>query len=333
LALGYRVIVNSAHCEKGREWVKWIFRLARFIENKDNCLGKGLNMSVLKIGFIGLGQMGRPMALNLLKKRFPLTACAHVHQEAALEIERLGGKIVSSPAEVAQASDVIIIMVRDTPQTEEVIFGQHPEEKRGVWAGIRSGAVVLICSTVDPAFCQRLANAGKARGVDVLDAPVSGGYPAAAAGTLTFMVGGEKKACSRCEPVFQALGCQIYYLGGAGAGQVMKLVNNYMMIINAFGTSEALRFGVKAGLELRQMLEIVQASSGNSTIVQNWDMLAANQRKFMASPTPSVSIFNKDVSLAVNYARALGVPVDLGNLILKMDESGLFLTDLPEGKG
>jgi 3-hydroxyisobutyrate dehydrogenase-like beta-hydroxyacid dehydrogenase len=290
-------------------------------------------MSVIKIGFIGLGQMGQPMALNLLKKHFPLTTCIHVREEAAGELEKLGGKIVASPAEVAQASDVIIIMVRDTAQTGEVVYGPDAEEKKGVWAGIRPGAVILICNTIAPAFCQKLAAAGKTRGVDVLDAPVSGGYPAAAAGTLTFMVGGEKTAWTRCEPVFQALGRHTYYLGGAGVGQVMKLVNNYMMIINAFGTSEALRIGVKAGLDLRQMLEIVKASSGNSTIVQNWDMLAENQRKLMESKTPSVSIFDKDVSLAVNYARELGIKADLGSLILKMDESGLFLTDLPEQKG
>jgi 2-hydroxy-3-oxopropionate reductase len=283
-------------------------------------------MGILKIGFIGLGEMGKPMAVNLIKKGFAITSCSHVRKEAAKEIERLGGNIVGSPEEVAGASEVIIIMVRDTPQTDEVIYGKGSWEGRGVRQGIKTGSIIIICSTISPGYCQRLAGDFKKEGIDVLDAPVSGGNPMAEAGTLTFMVGGDRKAYEKCRPVFEAMGRSIHYLGGPGTGQAMKLINNYMMIVNAFGSSEAIAMGIRTGLDPGQMLEILKASSGNSSIVQNWDMLAKHQREYTKKETPAGSIFHKDMVLAVDFAREIGANADLGNLTLKLDESRLFPT-------
>jgi 3-hydroxyisobutyrate dehydrogenase-like beta-hydroxyacid dehydrogenase len=281
-------------------------------------------MHNLKIGFIGLGEMGRPMALNLLKKGFEVITCSHIRKDALADIEDLGGKITGSPEEVASASEVIITMVRDTQQTDEVVYGKGFWNGKGVWRGIKSGSTIIIGSTINPAYCRNLAAAGKIKGVEVLDAPVSGGYLAAKAGTLTFMIGGQRKAFNTCGAVFDAMGRNIYYLGGSGSGMALKLINNYMMIVNAFGTSEAILLGLKAGLNLRQMLEIIHKSSGNSTIIENWDILAAHQRENAQREIFTDSLFFKDLLLAVDFAGQMGVNVDLGNLILKLDDSRLF---------
>jgi 3-hydroxyisobutyrate dehydrogenase-like beta-hydroxyacid dehydrogenase len=143
-------------------------------------------------------------------------------------------------------------------------------------------------------------------------------------GGLTFMVGGDRKAFEKCQPVFKAMGKSLYYLGRSGSGQALKLINNYMMIVNAFGTSEAITVGLKYGLDLKQMLEIIKTSSGNSTIIQNWDVLTKHQRESEKSEKFVNSIFYKDVVLANNFADEIGVKIDLGNLILKLDGSRLF---------
>lgn len=287
-------------------------------------------MQNLKIGFIGLGEMGKPMAMNLLKKKFQVITCSHIRKEAVAELNRLGAKVVGSPREVAEASEVIITMVRDTQQTDAIISGKGAWKERGVWQGMKSGSIIIICSTIAPGYCQKLAIAGKSKGIDVLDAPVSGGYPLAAAGTLTFMVGGAKAAFEKCSPVFAAMGRNIYYLGGSGLGQALKLINNYMMIVNAFGTSEAIAMGLKSGLDLKQMLEIIKRGSGNSSVVQNWDMLAAHQKEYGRHEKYADSIFYKDVDLAVNFADELGVKADLGRLVLELDDSRLFPAEIPE---
>jgi 3-hydroxyisobutyrate dehydrogenase-like beta-hydroxyacid dehydrogenase len=281
-------------------------------------------MNELKIGFIGLGEMGRPMALNLIHKGFEVITCSHLRKDAITEIEHLGGKIAGSPEEVANASDVIISMVRDTVQTDEVIYGKGFWNNRGVWQGLKPESVIIIGSTISPSYCQKLAAAGKEKGVEVLDSPVSGGKSAAVAGTLTFMVGGQRKAFDRCRGVFEAMGRNTYYLGGPGSGMALKLINNYIMVINAFGTSEAIRLGLKVGLNLKQMLEIIQKSSGNSTIIENWDMLAAHQKESIQRETFTDSIFYKDISLAVDFALENRLDVDLGNIILTLDGNRLF---------
>ena len=283
-------------------------------------------MSVSKVGFIGLGEMGKPMAKNLLKHHFAVATCAHVRKQAVEELEVLGAKVMSSPKEVAAASDVIITMVRDIIQTDEVIYGNGSWKGKGVWQGVGAGSSIIVCSTLLPGYCRRLAAAGKGVRVNVLDAPVSGGISLAESGGLTFMVGGEADVVSECQSVFEAMGKNIFYLGGSGAGQAMKLINNYMMVVNSFGTSEAIAMGLKAGLDLRRMLEIIGKSSGNSSVIQNWEMLAARRKANQRQKTGSKTIFRKDMELAVGFFKELGVESELGNLILKMDESRLFPT-------
>lgn len=288
-------------------------------ENKNN---------ISRVGFIGIGEMGRPMAKNLLKNHFGIITCTHVRKSAVEELEQSGAIVVGSPKEVAGASDVVITMVRDITQTKDVIYGVGSWEGKGVLQGIKTGSSVIICSTLLPGDCRGIAGDLKELQVDVIDAPVSGGTASAESGGLTFMVGGNENAVNKCRSLFEAMGKKIFFLGALGAGQAMKLINNYMMIVNSFGTSEAITMGLKAGIQLQLMLDIIKVSSGNSAVIQNWGMLAANIKA--NQKTGNISIFRKDLELAVGFFREMGSNTKLGNLVLKMDESLLFPTDTIE---
>ena len=287
-------------------------------------------MSNFKIGFIGLGEMGKPMAKNLIRYRFNVAVCGHNRREPVEELKCLGASEAKSPKEVAEFSDFIVVMVRDIPQTNEVVLGEGFWQKRGIWQGIHAGLTIVICSTLKPDYCQKLAEKAKNKGSFVVDSPVSGGFPQAEAGTLTFMVGGDKEDFKRCLPIFKAMGKNIYYIGGPGMGQALKLINNYMMVVTAYGTSEAIAMGLKAGLGLEQMLEIIKVSSGNSGVIDRWNILAKHQQEFNEKTSGEKSIFNKDVTLAIEFATEMGLKTDFGKLILESDESSLFPTRISD---
>jgi 3-hydroxyisobutyrate dehydrogenase len=289
-------------------------------------------MENMRIGFIGLGEMGKPMAKNLLGNGFNVTVCGHRRREPIEELKSLKAIEVKSPLEVAESTKITIVMVRDIAQTDEVVLGKGFWEKRGIWQGIEAGSIIILCSTLEPDYCRKLAEKAKRKGISVVDGPVSGGYPRAEAGTLTFMVGGEKEAFHRCKPVLKGMGENIYYLGGPGMGQAMKLINNYMMVVSAYGASEAIAMGLKAGLGLEQMLEIIKVSSGNSAVIDRWKILAKHQREFNENNTGSRSLFKKDIALAIDFAREIGVETAFGKLVLKSDESILFPIDSSENK-
>ncbi|MBN2062541.1 MAG: NAD(P)-dependent oxidoreductase [Deltaproteobacteria bacterium] len=287
-------------------------------------------MKEKRIGFIGLGEMGRPMAKNLLKNGFDLTVCGHRRKEPIEELRSLGAAVAATPMEAAESSEVVIIMVRDIPQTDEVFFGKGFWKGCGIWKGIKSGSTVILCSTLNPGYCQDLEVKGREKGVSVLDSPVSGGSPGAKTGNLTFMVGGNRAVFERNMDVFRAMGKMIFYIGGAGMGQAIKLVNNYMMVVTSHGTSEAVRMGLKAGLGMERMMEIIRVSSGNSSVIQNWDMLADEWRERRINEPGSLSLFYKDMMLGVDFAEELGLKADFGRLAIESDDSSLFPTKLGE---
>jgi 3-hydroxyisobutyrate dehydrogenase-like beta-hydroxyacid dehydrogenase len=287
-------------------------------------------MENMRIGFIGLGEMGKPMAKNLLRNGFKVIVCGHFRREPIEELKSLKAIEVKSPLEAAGSAEIIIVMVRDIAQTDEVVLGEGFWEERGIWQGIKAGSTIILCSTLKPDYCRKLADKAKGKGIIVMDSPVSGGYPQAEAGTLTFMVGGDKEAFNRCQPVFKGMGKNIYYLGGSGKGQAMKLINNYMMVVTAYGASEAIAMGLKAGLGLEQMLEIIKVSSGNSAVIDRWNILAKHQQEFSENNSGRESIFKKDIALAIDFASEIGVETDFGKLVLKSDESTLFPTESSE---
>ena len=265
-----------------------------------------------KVGFIGLGDMGKPMAKCLLRAGVPVASCYHIRREPLEEIVNLGATEVSSPEEVARASEVVISMVRDEAQTSEVLWGQ-----KGVMSGAKPGTIILIMSTLSPLFCQKAASEAGKKGVGMLDAPVSGGSPAAEAGTLTIMVGGKEQLLEDCRPILEAMGKNIFYLGDIGMGQAAKLANNVIALAGICAATEGLALGVKAGVDLDRMLEIVRVSSGNSWVIEHWKLISALKKAY--KPGAPLDIMYKDLELALDMARELQVDLPIAALATQLD--------------
>lgn len=258
-----------------------------------------------KIGFVGLGTMGRPMALNLLKAGFQVTVCGHKNMAPIKELDTSGAHVVGTPREVAMASEVVITCLPDSPQVEQVITGSD-----GILAGSQAGLVIIDTSTISPQIAQALASLTAQKGCVLLDAPMSGGEVGAIAGKLTFMIGGDRAAMESCQDVFMAMGQKTYYAGGPGNGQVVKLCNNLMLGINLVGVCEAFALGVKAGVDASVLAEIVQASSGGSAVIERYfpKTIAKNQYKAGFR----LKLMAKDMNLALASAKQLGIPSLVG---------------------
>jgi 3-hydroxyisobutyrate dehydrogenase len=257
------------------------------------------------VGFIGLGLMGRPMARNLLRAGFALT----VHNRSRPAVDELaaaGARAAADPAAVAAASEFVITCLPGPREVRQVYFGPQ-----GVLAGARPGAVLIEMSTVDPPTHQEIAAAAAERGLAYLDAPISGGTTGAERATLTIMVGGEDEALARARPVLRALGERIFHLGPVGSGAVAKLVNNMLGAINLLGVYEGLVLGVKAGLDPIQLIEAVNSGSGAS---RQFASGAPNVVKRNFAPGFTLDLMYKDVNLALELGRSLGVRLLAGSL-------------------
>ena len=257
------------------------------------------------VGFIGLGNMGRPMALNLAKHGFPLV----VHDVDPTKVEPLrarGATVTDSPEAVAAASDRTISMVETTAQAEAVITGE-----RGIIRTARSGHIVISMSTIDPLAARRLGDALAARGVAMLDAPVSGGTERAISGELSVIVGGAPETFEACRDLFKAMGSRIFHVGGLGQGLAMKLVNNMLVQVNMVAVAEALVLGVKSGLDPKTIYEVVRVSTGTSSAFERG---AARMLGRDFSPGGTVDISFKDQELETGFAKQLGAPLLLANV-------------------
>lgn len=280
-------------------------------------------MSSMRIGFIGLGNIGLPMARSLAKKGFPLTIYAR-RKDVVEEMKSLGAVPASSPRAVAAVSDVVISVVRDIPQTEEVIFG-----KDGVWEGIKKGATIVIASTIGAEYCQKLYARAKERGVQVIDIGLSKSMPSNEEGEFTFMVGGDDKAVKRCRPVFEAMAKHIFHLGDIGMGQAYKIVNQLATISNGTVLRECLNLGLKAGLDLQKMLDVIRVSTGNSWSLQSLDA-TVKLRKLrptaLASTAvdPRSSIGAKDRDLALGLGKKVGANTPVLKFISELDEKSIY---------
>jgi 3-hydroxyisobutyrate dehydrogenase-like beta-hydroxyacid dehydrogenase len=260
-------------------------------------------MQKVKVGFIGLGVMGKPMAMNLLKAGFD-TVVYDVAKGPLAELLKIGAKVCSSPKELAAECDVVISMVRDDKQTEDVING-----KEGVLAGLSKGAII-ITSTISPGCVQRLAQNVKI-GIEVLDAPVSGSVMGAEDGTLTFMLGGEKEALEHYRPIFEAMGNRMIYCGGVGAGLVAKLTNSMIVAVTIAGVINGLALGKSAGLDENFLLNIYRTTTAGSWITNHWDWATSMMSDLR--PNGGFEIARKDVRLALEFARERGVSIPITN--------------------
>lgn len=261
-----------------------------------------------RIGWIGLGSIGLPMAKRLVKHGYAVTTCGHRRREPVEEMKQLGAREAATPKGVAQAADIIFSMARDVPQTEEALFGAQ-----GVWDGLRAGQLLVLSSTVLPDFCVTLAKRGKEKGVAVIDAPVSGGPWGAEAGTLTFFVGGDDEHLQRCRPMLEAMGKNIFHLGGVGTGEVAKLSNNLMMWANIVAAGEAERLAKQAGLDRDTLFRTVAVSTGGSYVVEHWSSLVG-----LLGSGDMMQIMYKDMETALKYAGNQGVQLPLAGLASQM---------------
>jgi 3-hydroxyisobutyrate dehydrogenase len=261
----------------------------------------------VRIGFIGLGTMGKPMAYNILRADFPLTVFNR-SRASVDELAQAGARPASSPAEVGRHADIVITMLPNTPQVEEVVLGPN-----GVIEGLASGGVVIDMSTIAPEGARRIAERLAARGIAMLDAPVSGGPAGAQSGTLTIMVGGEAAVLERCRPVLETLGRRIYHVGGHGAGQVVKLCNNLMSAIHIAAIGEAFAMGTRAGIDPQVLWEVIRNSTG-----QSWQLEHSLPYRGVIQDGPadrdfaprfSADLMHKDVTLALEFGRSLNVPM------------------------
>lgn len=257
-------------------------------------------LATTRVGFIGMGIMGRPMAINLLKAGFDVTVYNRTRSKAK-EVVEAGAKEAASAREVAETTDYIITCVTGPDDVKEVILGPG-----GVIEGARPGSVVIDMSTISPEATLEVAEALKAKNVHMLDAPVSGGDLGAIQGTLTIMVGGEAEIVERCMPIFQAMGKTITHIGPIGSGQVTKLVNQVLIAVNLLAASEALTFAAKCGVDPEKVLAAVKAGSAGSWQLANLGpkMLA---RDF--DPGFMIRLLQKDLRLALAEADRVHMPL------------------------
>ncbi len=262
----------------------------------------------MDIGFVGLGAMGLPMAKNVIKGGHRLFTAIHRRAAPGSELKALGAAICSTPQEVAQRSEIVITIVPADREVEEVVFGAA-----GVLQGLSKGKTLIEMTTAAPATMRRVATALSQKGVDVLDAPVSGGTVKAATGELTIIVGGNPSVLQRCKPVLQTMGTSIYHVGDVGAGKVVKMVNQLMAAVHMAVLGEAFALGVKCGAEPKTMAEVIRNSSGYSRMVDA--RLPDFVMKDAFQPGFTLDLMKKDVNLALEAARETNVPLYLGGIV------------------
>jgi 3-hydroxyisobutyrate dehydrogenase len=252
------------------------------------------------VGFIGLGIMGTGMANNLLQAGFDLTVWNRTASKADALVQA-GARRAKSPADLAAHCDIVVICVSDTPDVEAVLLGDE-----GVIEGIREGSLVIDCSTISPTQTKRFAQTLRERGVHMVDAPVSGGSEGAARGSLSIMVGGEADQVERAMPILQAMGQSITHVGGNGAGQMVKLVNQILVVNGMLALGEAFLFAQAGGLDLAKTLEAVEGGAAGSWTLSNRGPQVI-QRDWR--PGFMIDLQQKDLRLILEAADELGVPV------------------------
>ncbi len=260
-------------------------------------------MTLPTIGFIGLGAMGAGMVRNLLGAGFEV-AGFDVRDEALAWLKEQGGKPARSPAGAADRADLLLLMVVNDAQVETVLFGEE-----GALASLPSGATVVMCSTVPAAFAKRLGQRLAERGVDLLDAPVSGGAIGAERGSLTVMASGSTKAFEAAETALKACGERVFQLGDeVGIGSSVKAVNQLLAGVNLVTAAEGMAFGVAQGADPKLLFEIIKDAAGGSWMFGDRvpHMLADDY-----TPQSTVDIWTKDLGLVLEQARLMGMPVPM----------------------
>lgn len=274
-----------------------------------------------RVGYIGLGAMGKPMALNILKAGFPLTVFNRTAEKAG-ELLTAGAEWADSPADLARRSDVVFTNVSNTADVLSVVLGQS-----GVREGVRPGMIFVDNSTISPTGSREIYESLRALGVSALDAPVSGGEIGAQNGSLTIMVGGDAEALELVRPILNAVGKKITHIGGAGAGQIAKAANQIMVAAQMVAEAELMIFAQKAGADPVKVIEAIKGGAA-----QCWTLDVKPQRLFAGNRTPGfkASLQAKDLAIVMETARqnlmslpGTAVSAQLFNALCAMGEGDL----------
>ena len=256
----------------------------------------------MTIGFIGLGIMGKPMVHNLIRK-------GHKHilvwnrSQAAIDVCVEYGAIASSPKEIGESCDVVITMLPNSPQVREVMLGEN-----GVASYMKPGAVFIDCSSINPVASKEIAEVLAGKGVEMLDAPVSGGEPKAVDGTLSFMVGGKQAVFDRCKDILGAMGASVTRCGEVGAGNTTKLANQIIVACNIQAVAEAFTLAQKAGVDPEVVYKAIRGGLAGSTVLDAKGpmMIAGNDK-----PGFKIDLHIKDLNNALDCAHTVGAPVPM----------------------
>ena len=271
-----------------------------------------MTTTTTSVAFIGLGNMGGPMAVNLHKAGYKVSAF-DLSADALAKVREQGVTAAASAKSAVEGAQIVISMLPASRHVEALYLGES-----GLLAQLPAGTLVIDCSTIAPASAQKVADAAQARGVAMIDAPVSGGVAGAAAGTLTFIVGGKAEALERARPLLQAMGKNIFHMGEAGAGQVAKLCNNMALGVIMAVTGEAIALGVAHGLDAKALSQMMAVSTSRS-----WATEVCNPWPGVLENAPSSrgytggfgnDLMLKDLGLAVEAAMGVGATIPLGEL-------------------
>lgn len=259
----------------------------------------------MRVGFIGLGNMGQPMAANILDAGHTLTI-HDIRLQTGRDLEAAGASWAQSPKVVAVRSEVVLTSLPDSGAVEQVALGEN-----GLFSGLAPGSTYVDTSTIAPSATRRIAAAGAERGLHVLDAPVSGGIHGAQDASLTLFVGGHAEDLERVRPVMETIGARIVHVGPAGSGNAIKLINNLMMFVNFIGACEGVAMGARAGIDLRLLLDAIKSSMGQSRIFERTLSLFLKSGRMGATTDLAV----KDLRLGIELGSELGVPLEVGPLV------------------
>jgi len=268
-----------------------------------------------KLGFLGLGIMGYPMARNLLRAGHEVALWSHTAEKAKELAAAEKGRFCATPKDAAASAECVFLCVGDTAMSEQVNLGPD-----GVIEGIRSGAIVADASTISPSGSRRIGAAFAEKGVHYLDIPCTGSTPGANAGTLTFMVGGDQAILERIRPWMEAMGKKIYYCGSAGMGLQAKLSQNLILSNLLQGFNEGMVLATKAGVDPQLMLEILTNSAAKSGLI---DFKAPYVFRRDFSPQFSVKWMDKDIGLMLESGKELNVPLPLTGLTRQMFQAAI----------
>jgi len=263
----------------------------------------------MKIGFIGLGIMGKPMCKNLMKAGYEVVIPAR-NKSIADEFVALGASVASTPKEIAEQADVVIAMLPNSPQVKEVVLGAN-----GIIEAAKPGLTVIDMSSIAPLVSREIAAKLAEKGMEMLDAPVSGGEPKAIDGTLSVMVGGKQEVFDKCYPIMKAMAGSVVLTGAVGAGNVTKLANQIIVAINIAAVSEALVLASKAGVEPELVFNAIRGGLAGSTVL---DAKAPMMMDRNFNPGFRINLHIKDLNNVLETSHEVGVPLPLTASVMEM---------------